>query len=151
MNLGWAQASDAAAMARAHAAAFETAWSADDLAALLTAPGAFGFLAGGAEAQGMILCRVAADEMEVLTLAVDRRARRQGLGKALVTASLAAGRQAGATRAFLEVSADNAAALGLYDSLGFRHAGLRKAYYARADAPAVDAIVMHLDLAPVRT
>jgi ribosomal-protein-alanine N-acetyltransferase len=48
---------------------------------------------------------------------------------------------------FLEVAADNAAALGLYEGLGFEMAGRRKGYYDRgAASPRIDALVMRLCL-----
>jgi ribosomal-protein-alanine N-acetyltransferase len=146
MKLSWTTAADAPAMAQAHATAFDAPWSADEFASLLDSPGVFGLLAGDAAPRGMVLCRIAADEAEVLTLAVDPQARRQGVARALVAAALGAARQAGATTAFLEVAADNAAAVGLYAGLGFRRAGLRRGYYDRGAAGTMDALVMRLDL-----
>jgi N-acetylglutamate synthase len=52
-------------------------------------------------------------------LVVDPRRRGSGLGRRLTTTLMAAGHRAGATRAYLQVSADNTAARGLYESLGF--------------------------------
>ena len=61
------------------------------------------------------------------------RARGQGLGRALSAA--AAGHAAlGAENIFLEVGADNPAALALYAGLGFVRVGQRKAYYRGEDA-----------------
>lgn len=48
--------------------------------------------------------------------------RRRGLARAVVGALSAAARAAGASRAYLQVEADNAGAIRLYDSLGFREA-----------------------------
>ena len=148
MRLIWATAPDAAAMARAHAGAFEASWREEDFEDLLDGEGVFGLVAFGdaEEALGVILCRIAAEEMEVLTLGVTGEARRRGVAKALMAAALGAAREAGARACFLEVAVDNPAAAALYAGLGFRRAGLRKHYYDRGAAGQVDALVMRRDL-----
>jgi ribosomal-protein-alanine N-acetyltransferase len=97
------------------------------LAAQLGQPGVFALLD---EAGGMILVRVAADEAEILTLGVAPKARRAGLGRALLDAACEAARAAGAARLFLEVAATNQAARALYDAAGFAQIGRRRRYYA---------------------
>ncbi len=134
----------AALLARLHAAAFPDggAWGAEAFTALLSAPGARALLAGAeGAAEGFIAFRTAADEGEVLTLAVVPAARRRGRGAALLAAALEAMAAAGARRAFLEVAADNAAAIALYEGGGFARSGLRRRYYARPGGRA-DALVM---------
>ena len=49
---------------------------------------------------------------------------------------------------FLEVAADNDAAIALYKKQGFETVGRRAGYYARSDHPAVDAIVLRKRLRP---
>lgn len=146
MNLIWTTPDDAPAMAEVHAQAFAGGWDAEAFGDLMEGAGVFGLLAGTAPAKGVILCRVAAGEMEVLTVGVAPGARQQGVGKALMIAALAAARQAGAEAAFLEVAVDNAAAVALYAGLGFRRAGLRRGYYDRGEDGPADALVMRLDL-----
>ena len=146
MNLRWATADDADALAAAHALAFDAPWKTQEIRELLDGPGVFGFVAAQDRPLGMILCRIAADEMEVLTLAVAPAVRRPGVAKALMAAALGAARQAGAGVAFLEVAVDNHAAAALYAGLGFRRAGVRRGYYDRGKAGAADALVMRLDL-----
>ena len=75
---------------------------------------------------GFIACRSVLDEMELLALAVAPAAQRQGIATALHHAALAA--LAPAT-AYLEVRADNHGAQALYQRLGYRVSGRRKAYY----------------------
>lgn len=152
-NLVWCKAEHAPDMARAHAQAFDAAWREDEFEDLLEGEGIFGVLAHDAAPSdptplGVILCRIAADEMEVLTVGVTPAARRRGVARALMTAALGAARQAGAHAAFLEVAIDNAAAESLYTSLGFIQSGLRKGYYDRGAAGRMDARVMRLDLRP---
>jgi [ribosomal protein S18]-alanine N-acetyltransferase len=146
MRIIRATAEQAAGMAHAHAGAFEPPWKEDEFEDLLEGEGVFGFLAADEAPLGVILCRVAADEMEVLTLGARPEARRRGVAKALMAAALDAARQAGAASCFLEVAVDNAAAITLYERLGFRRAGVRKDYYDRGPEGLVDALVMRLDL-----
>jgi ribosomal-protein-alanine N-acetyltransferase len=142
----WATPEEAPAMAQAHAAAFDPSWKEDEFEDLLDGEGIYGFVAKDRDPVGVILCRVAADEMEVLTVGVAPKARRKGVAKALMAAGLAAARQAGAGACFLEVAVDNPAAIALYEALGFARAGLRRGYYDRGEAGLMDAVVMRLDL-----
>lgn len=143
----WATPQEAAAMGEAHAGAFDPPWREEDFEDLLDGEGIYGFVArSGPAPLGVILCRVAAEEMEVLTVGVTAEGRRKGVGRALMTAGLTAARRAGAKACFLEVAVDNDGAVALYEGLGFRRAGLRKRYYDRGEAGHMDAIVMRLDL-----
>jgi ribosomal-protein-alanine N-acetyltransferase len=146
VKLTWTTPADAAAMAAVHAQAFEAPWDAKAFTELMDGAGVFGLMAGDEALLGVILCRVAAGEMEVLTVGVTPAARRRGVGKALVVAAVGAARRAGADTAFLEVAVDNPAAAALYASLGFRRAGVRRGYYDRGAAGRADALVMRLDL-----
>ena len=147
MKLSTATPGDAAALAAAHALAFDAPWGASAFDDLLASPGVFGWLAEEEGVPlGMILCRLAAGEMEVLTIGVARALRRRGAAKALMTAALGAAGGAAAESVFLEVAVDNLAALNLYEGLGFARAGVRRGYYDRGAAGRVDALVMRLDL-----
>lgn len=128
------------AMAALHARCFITPppWSATAFADALAAPGALLLTAPG----GFLFGRVAAGEAELLTLAVARHARRQGIARVLCDRFADAARKAGAEAAFLEVAADNAPARTLYAAAGWAEAGRRRRYYG----PTLDAIVMRLDL-----
>ncbi len=130
----------AAALARLHAEAFASPWSAEALIALLRSPGVAGFVEDAFG--GFALMRTAADEAEILTLAVVPSRRRSGLARALLSAAAAAAADDGAGRLFLEVADDNQPALALYASEGFTVAGRRPNYYARAGGPRVDALVL---------
>ncbi len=135
---------DLPAAAAIHAAAFaDETWGAEQLAALLAAPGTWGLAAEQAGSlAGFLLLRLAADEVEVLTLAVAPAARRRGLAATLLRTGLAQALALGATRGFLEVGADNPAALALYRASGWRCVGRRPKYYRRG----ADALLMRLDL-----
>ena len=109
------------------------------MALQLGQPGAFGFFD---VVGGMLLARVAADEAEILTLAVAPPARRQGRAAALLAAAAARARDAGARAMFLEVATDNAPALALYSTAGFVEVGRRRHYYKGGS----DALVLRLEL-----
>jgi ribosomal-protein-alanine N-acetyltransferase len=91
---------------------------------------------------GFLLARVAADECEILTLAVLPETRRRGIAARLLERALCEARRQGATACFLEVAADNAPALALYRRAGFAECGRRKAYYGGT----TDALLMRLSL-----
>ena len=147
MKLVACTAAETPAMAAAHALAFDASWREDEFEDLLEGEGIYGFLAqDGDEPLGVILCRVAAGEVEVLTLGVAKAGRRRGVARALLSAALPTAREMGAAEAFLEVAVDNEGAIALYDAAGFRRAGVRKAYYDRRPVGYTDALVMRLDL-----
>ncbi len=134
-----------AACAAIHAACFAFAWPADDLEALLiasstVADGAFG--AREEELHGFMLSRLAADEAEVLTIAVAPRRRGRGVAGRLLQANVARLAVLGAKSLFLEVEADNHAGLALYRRAGFVTVGERKSYYRKADGSAALAYIM---------
>ena len=137
-----ARGSVAASLAAVHAEAFDAPWDAAAFAGLADQPGVDVI----AEPDGFILIRTAADEAEVLTLAVRPAGRRQGLGRRLLDRAVAAATARGARSLLLEVADDNAAALGLYATAGFVEAGRRPRYYARPDGSRRDALLLRLDL-----
>jgi ribosomal-protein-alanine N-acetyltransferase len=89
---------------------------------------------------------LAGDVADLDRIAVLPPARGQGLAKELLTVLVNRVRDLGAERMLLEVAADNAAAIGLYEAHGFDTISTRTAYYAGG----VDAIVMELTIAEWR-
>lgn len=132
----------AALLAALHRAGIGTAgpaWDEAGFAALLRHPGRRALIALAAGAPvGLVLVGVAADEAEILTLAVLPQWRRQGAGRALVEAALGHAARQGATRLVLEVAVRNAPARALYAALGFAEIARRRAYYAGGE----DALVL---------
>ena len=88
---------------------------------------------------GLLVARVAADEMEILNLAVEPAWRRRGAASALLQAAIEHGRRAGAARVFREVRQSTQAARQFYERHGFAVAGRRVRYYRQ---PEEDALVM---------
>ena len=137
----------AALHAESFSALGERSWTRQDLAELLASPGVAGMLSRADDGDaGLALWRVAADEAELLTLAVRPIHRRRGVGRRLLMAAINHARTAGAQLLYLEVGADNSAARNLYDAQGFLAVGRRAGYYNRNAGLPVDAIVMRLTL-----
>ncbi|HYB13274.1 MAG TPA: ribosomal protein S18-alanine N-acetyltransferase [Myxococcota bacterium] len=87
---------------------------------------------------GYVLAHRIADEVHVLSVAVDPPWRRRGTARALLAEVLRLEARAGARVAWLEVRVGSAAARTLYEALGFRGTQVRKRYYADGE----DALVM---------
>ena len=138
-----ATSAHATVLAAIHAASFPAAerWGPDAIALQLEQPNCFGHID---PAGGFILARIAADEAEILTIAVAPARRRAGSGQALLSAAMATAARYGATSMFLEVSLINAPAQALYARLGFTQVGRRLRYYPDGG----DALVMRRDLGP---
>lgn len=133
----------APAVALLHGRCFDEPWPAAAVEEILAMSGVFCLIAGddGETASGFILCRVAADECEIITIGVAPEHRRTGIGSSLLDAALAEAGKKGAESAFLEVAVDNLAAEGLYRASGFTDAGRRAGYYRRAGGR-VDALIL---------
>ncbi len=135
-----AAASDATALAALARESAVAGWSEAALVEAFADPQMIARVVRGARgvAHAFVVARRAADEVEILLVAVAKHARRRGVGAALVTAALAAAARGGAVAAHLEVRASNAAAIALYARLGFVAAGLRPRYYDATE----DAVLM---------
>ncbi len=147
-NLAHLRAEHAEDAAAVHAQCFTYAWPADELETLLAATTTYADAAFGkaGEVQGFILSRLAADEAEILTIAVRPRKRGLGIAGKLMRANMEQLQQAGARTWFLEVEAQNASALALYKRFGFERVGERKSYYRKPDGDAALAFILRRSL-----
>ncbi len=91
---------------------------------------------------GYTLYWCVADEVHLLNIAVRPDRRRHGIAKALMAELFAHGRSRSARKVLLEVRASNAAAIALYERLGFEQFNVRPRYYADDE----DAVEMELAL-----
>lgn len=82
------------------------------------------------EILGYCIFMIAADEGEILRIAVKENMRKRGIGKNLIISAVSEMKNKGCKGAFLEVRASNSAAIKLYKSTGFEEIGIRKGYYA---------------------
>lgn len=145
---------DCAEVAALHSARFPKAWGTGEFHSLLSQEPVFGFVARqtngprGTKAPlpGFVLARHVAGEAEILTVAVQARLGRVGLGWRLMQAAIREAHRQGGETMFLEVDAGNAPAVGLYRKLGFQTVGERKAYYTDASGAKSTALVMRRDL-----
>lgn len=141
-----ADPSAAGHIAALHQTLFDSPWDAEAFRTLMAGHGALCLLArqpgSGDVLAGFILCQAAADEAEVLSLAVTRAEQRRGIARELVEAALPHLRLAGATRLYLEVADDNIPARALYQALGFVECARRNNYYRDGRTAPVDAIVL---------
>jgi len=125
---------DLAEAERVHLDAFaEEAWDQKAIGEILAMPRAAGLVALNPAGRlvGMALYLLVAQDAELLTLAVETKARRHGIGRALVESFLAMAASAGCVNALLEVAEDNVAGQALYRSFNFKVSGRRKDYYQR--------------------
>lgn len=119
----------AAGLARLHAALLPPGWPEHDFRGFLADKAVFGFGFCGPAMTGMILCRTAADDAEVLTFGVAPPRRRRGAGRALLALAMAEAARRGARNMYLEVAEHNLPARALYEGAGFFAVGRRARYY----------------------
>ncbi len=103
-----------------------TAWT-----RIMIMTGVFGAIAAppAGEPSGFAVARAVAGEAEMIMIGVVPKARRHGLGGALLSAVMARGAALGAAALVLEVAESNQPARELYDRAGFIVTGRRKNYY----------------------
>ena len=131
----------AGVMEALHRDSFEARWSKQSFLDLLAQSNVNGWIAGSTAPMGFVLIRTAADEAEVLTLAVGMPYRRQGVAQSLILRVFKWLKESDVEFWHLEVADDNDAAIALYQSLGFSESGRRAKYYLSPNGHA-DAILM---------
>jgi [ribosomal protein S18]-alanine N-acetyltransferase len=148
IHIQTADSSMSAALASVHAEVWPRPWAVPVFTDYIESQTAMVLVAQVEEAvAGFCVIQSVADDAEVLMISTAPAHQRHGIGRALLCEALLGLSQHGVTTCFLEVSVENHAAIGLYQSLEFVEVGRRKAYYPPADqisAP-TDALVMRLD------
>lgn len=119
---------------------FGERWSGSQCTALLSMPGSWLLVARASSAvAGFALCRTAADETELMLLAVEEPMQKRGIATALIKHVEAAAVERGSRAIFLEVREANQARR-FYENVGFIQCGLRRNYYRGLDGTVSDAI-----------
>lgn len=145
-------AAHCAEVSKLHSQRFPKAWSDGEFFSLISQNNVYGFVAqqtGGLFGQsmgGFVLAREGGGEAEILTIAVNEKLGRNGLGWRMMQAILRETDLRGGDVMFLEVDGVNQPAIGLYKKLGFSTVAERKAYYTADDGTKSTALVMRLDL-----
>ncbi|WP_422374266.1 ribosomal protein S18-alanine N-acetyltransferase [Roseibium sp.] len=138
-------------VAEIHDASFRHNWNIEEFARMKAQSGTTILVArraspyGTRAPLGFLILRTAADEAEVITIAVHPRQRGRGIGKQLMEAGLFRLYGERCKSLFLEVDAANESALLLYRGLGFKEVGQRKGYYGDSGGDGT-ALVMRVDL-----
>ena len=137
---------DAPRLAQLHGASFHRGWGEGEFEQMLAERNTLVHrLRRGRKTIGFAVSRMAADEAEILSIAVEPRHRGRGLSRNLLLTHLGhlAGR--GVRTVFLEVEENNQPARRLYDRAGFAVSGRRERYY-RQDGEQLNALIMRRDL-----
>jgi ribosomal-protein-alanine N-acetyltransferase len=139
---------DAPELARIHAQGFYRGWPVGEFESFLLDETTPVYVACDTRRRiaGFALIRIAADESELLTIAVDPKWRGKRIGQALLRAAFDDLLLSPARRMFLEVSEDNTGAIKLYSREGFATISSRKGYYPKPDGSQATALVMARDL-----
>jgi [ribosomal protein S18]-alanine N-acetyltransferase len=138
---------DTARLAQLHGASFHRGWGEGEFEAMLSERNTLVHrLRLGRKLIGFAVSRIAADEAEILSIAVDAGHRGRGLSRNLLLTHLGhlAGR--GVRSIFLEVEENNAPARRLYERTGFTVIGRRERYYKQPDGEQWNALLMRRDL-----
>lgn len=120
---------DIDAMAEVLQSAMSNPWSRRQLSGSLALPSTRCWVLGTPIIGVLVACSLP-PEGEILSLAVDKAARRRGAASALIAACETGWASEGVTTAWLEVRDDNLPAVALYHARGWTNAGIRAKYYA---------------------
>jgi [ribosomal protein S18]-alanine N-acetyltransferase len=138
---------DAPRLAELHGASFHRGWGESEFESMLAERNTLVHrLRLGRKIIGFAVSRFAADEAEILSVAVDPAYRGRGLSRDLLLTHLGhlAGR--GVRTIFLEVEENNQPARRLYESAGFMVVGRRERYYQQPGGEQLNALLMRRDL-----
>lgn len=138
---------DAQRLSQLHRASFHRGWGADEFEQILIERNALAHrLRLGGSTIGFIVSRTAADEAEILSVAVATKYRGRGFSRDLLRTHLGHLAGHGLKTVFLEVEENNRPARALYERAGFRVVGRRDRYYKDAGGEQLNAVVMRRDL-----
>ena len=94
---------------------------------------------------GYLKARVTRDEIEIISILIDKKFRKIGMGNSLLNRLLNIALKKKIQNIFLEVSVENQIAINLYKKFNFIKVGKRKNYYFQ-NGKYIDANIMRLAL-----
>ena len=138
---------DAPRLAQLHGASFHRGWGEGEFEAMLTERNTLVHrLRLGRRTIGFAVSRMAADEAEILSIAIDDSYRGRGLSRDFLLTHLGHLAGFGVRTIFLEVEENNQPARRLYERTGFTVVGRRERYYRSSDGEQLNALLMRRDL-----
>jgi ribosomal-protein-alanine N-acetyltransferase len=138
---------DARRLAQLHGESFHRGWGEGEFEQMLSERNTLVHrLKVGRKLVGFAVSRMAADEAEILSIAVAAGYRGRGLSRNLLLTHLGLLAGHGVRKIFLEVEENNQPARRLYERAGFSVAGRRERYYQQPGGEQLNALLMRRDL-----
>jgi [ribosomal protein S18]-alanine N-acetyltransferase len=138
---------DAPRLAQLHGESFHRGWGEGEFERMLTERNSLVHrLRMGRRTIGFAASRMAADEAEILSIAIDDSYRGRGLSRDFLLTHLGHLAGHGVRRIFLEVEENNQPARRLYERTGFSIVGRRERYYRQGNGEQLNALLMRRDL-----
>jgi ribosomal-protein-alanine N-acetyltransferase len=142
-----ASSHDARRLAQLHGESFHRGWGEGEFESMLSERNTLVHrLRVGRQLVGFAVSRMAADEAEILSIAVAASHRGRGLSRNLLLTHLGHLAGHGVRTIFLEVEENNQPARRLYERAGFAVAGRRERYYQQPGGEQLNALLMRRDL-----
>ena len=138
---------DARRLAQLHGESFHRGWGEGEFESMLSERNTLVHrLRVGRQLVGFAVSRMAADEAEILSIAVAASHRGRGLSHDLLLTHLGHLAGHGVRTIFLEVEENNQPARRLYERAGFGVTGRRERYYRQPGGEHLNALLMRRDL-----
>ena len=123
---------------------YEKKWAKKDFASFISNHENI-FILSHPKPLGYLKARVTRDEIEIISILIDKKFRKAGIGKSLLYKLINIALKKKIQNVFLEVSVENQIAINLYKKFNFIKVGKRKNYYFQNERY-IDADIMRLAL-----
>ena len=123
---------------------YEKKWAKKDFASFISNHENI-FILSHPKPVGYLKARVTRDEIEIISILIDKKFRKAGIGKSLLYKLINIALKKKIQNVFLEVSVENQIAINLYKKFNFIKVGKRKNYYFQNERY-IDADIMRLAL-----